>query len=151
MLRSCGEPRKWHLLVAVAAACAGLALVAAQPSGARENKIVYFRLPSNNIACAYTAGFGKPYLRCDLFSGLKPKPKGKCREGSWASVSMTKTDKARPSCISDSVYSENAPFLKYGHTWKHFGFTCKSRRTGLTCTNTRHHGFFLSRQRWNVH
>jgi Family of unknown function (DUF6636) len=135
----------------MAVSCAALGLASAQPAGARASKIVYFRLPSNNIACAYVTGFGKPFLRCDLFSGLEPKPKGKCREGDWASVSMTKRGKAHPSCVSDSIYNEHAPFLKYGHTWKHFGFTCKSRRTGLTCKNAGHHGFFLSRQRWSVH
>ncbi len=126
-------------------------LAAAQPAGARASKSVFFRLPSKNIACGYVTGYGEPYLRCDLLSGLEPKPKGTCRDGDWAAVFMTRTGRARPSCISDTVYSNRAPFLRYGHTWRQGGFTCKSRITGLTCTNSRHHGFFLSRQRWSVH
>ena len=138
-------------ILLVAVATAGLVLAVAQPSGARPGKLVSFRLPSKNIACAYVTGFGESFLRCDVLSGLEPKPKGRCRVGDWSAVSMTKTGKARASCISDTVYDNRARFLKYGHTWKRGGFTCRSRRTGLTCTNTRRHGFFLSRQRWSVH
>jgi hypothetical protein len=31
------------------------------------------------------------------------------------------------------------------------GFRCVSRATGLACTNTRGHGWFLSRESWRVH
>lgn len=149
MPRSYGQLARRILLVAVL--CAGLAFAVVRPAGARESKIVSFRLPSKNIACAYISGFGKPFLRCDLLSGLAPEPRGACREGDWAAVYMTKTGRARPSCISDTVYDSRAPFLRYGHTWSHFGFTCRSRPTGLTCANSGRHGFFLSRQRWSVH
>jgi hypothetical protein len=46
---------------------------------------------------------------------------------------------------------ENVPVLAYGKSRK-FGtkMTCTSRRTGLTCRNTRDHGFFLSRERIRV-
>ena len=36
--------------------------------------------------------------------------------------------------------------LPYGKTWRHGSFTCDSRLTGVTCTNTHGHGLFLSRQ-----
>jgi hypothetical protein len=50
--------------VLVVAAAVGLAVPAA---GAAPNP--FFRTPSKNIYCAY---FGS--LRCDIRSGLKPKP-----------------------------------------------------------------------------
>jgi hypothetical protein len=129
----------------------GLAALAA-PAGAQSTKFVYFRMPSKNIACAYTTGFGPPFLRCDIYSGLRPKPSRRCTEGAWDAVSMTRTGKARPQCISDSVYNNKAPVLNYGQTWKYGGFKCKSKTTGLTCTSiTSGHGFFLSRQSWSVH
>lgn len=126
-------------------------LAAAQAAPARQDKIVSFRMPSKNIACAYITGFGKPFLRCDLLSGLKPEPRGRCKEGDWSAVEMTRRGKAHPICISDTVYSNRAPVLKYGRTWKKGGFTCKSRKSGLTCKNRAGHGFFLSRERWSVH
>ena len=64
---------------------------------------------------------------------------------------MTRKGKARPLCVSDSVYDPRAPIVKYGHTWKRGGFTCHSKRKGLKCSNRAGHGFFLSRERWSVH
>lgn len=127
-------------------------LAIASTAGGQSSKFVYFRMPTKNIACAYTTGFGPPFLRCDIYSGLKPKPSGRCREGDWAAVTMTRSSKARPICISDSVYNNKAPFLNYGQTWRYGGFKCTSRRPGLTCSSiTSGHGFFLSRQSWSVH
>jgi hypothetical protein len=40
-----------------------------------------------------------------------------------------------------------APLLRFGHSWRdrHGRFVCKSRSTGLTCTNARGHGWWLGR------
>jgi hypothetical protein len=133
------------LVFAVTAA----ALWAAAFSSAGTTRIFEFRLPSKNIACAYAPSVN--YLRCDIFSGLKPKPHGSCREGDWSSIFLPKTRRARPGCISDSVYNPNARVLRYGHTWKKGPYTCRSKRVGLRCRNRSGHGFFLSRQRWAVH
>lgn len=140
-------PVKRVLALALAAAALG----GAASSSAGTTTIVSFRMPSKNIACAYMTGFGKPSLRCDILSGLKPKPSGRCREGDWSSLYMTRRGKARPLCVSDSVYNPKAPVLRYGHTWKRGGFTCHSKRKGLKCSNLAGHGFFLSRERWSVH
>jgi acetylornithine deacetylase/succinyl-diaminopimelate desuccinylase-like protein len=40
--------------------------------------------------------------------------------------------------------------LPYGKVWRRGPFTCASRLAGVTCTNTRGHGLFLSRQSWRV-
>ncbi len=110
-------------------------------------------MPSRNIACAYVADreFGGPFLRCDLLSGLRPKPSGRCREGDWAAISLAPRSKARPICISDTVYDKRAPILAYGRKWIRGGFTCYSKRIGLSCSNHNGHGFFLSRQSWRVY
>ena len=135
---------------ALTAAAVAIGLVAlAVPAGAQSTKFVYFRIPSKNIACAYTKGFGPTSLRCDIYSGLKPKRK--CTEGDWGAIYMTLKGKARPICISDSVYNNKARVLQYGQTWHYGGFTCKSKRIGLTCSNRYRHGFFLSRQSYRVH
>ena len=137
-------------LVLAVLALAGLA---ALPASAQTNTIVSFRTPSANIYCAYTSGFGPAFLRCDIRSHLRPAPRPRaCGEGVYGeSVGMTKTAAARVLCISDTTYNPNARALAYGTTWARDGFRCTSRSAGLTCTNSRGHGFFLSRESWRVY
>src|SRR6266508_2895340 len=116
-------------------------ILALAASAAGASAFPSFRMPSRNIGCAYFADrdFGGPLLRCDLLSGLRPKPSGRCREGVWSALSMTPRGKARPICISDTVYDNRAPILAYGRSWSRGGFTCTSRQTGLTCRNLVRH------------
>jgi len=126
---------------------------AALPASARTAAYVSFRTPSGNIYCAYSSGLGAPaFLRCDIRSHLHPAPRPHaCVEGVYGeSVGMTKTGAAHVLCISDTTYNPRAPVLAYGMSWARDGFLCTSRATGLTCTNSRGHGFFLSRQSWRV-
>ncbi len=148
-------PRRLLLFIAVGtfALLAVGSLATASSSKARAGKDVYinFRMPSNNIFCAYIASSSPyaKYIRCDIMSGIKPKPSNKgCVEGSrGVSVDMNVTGKATYPCSSDTVYNKSATMLAYGKTWRRSGFTCKSAMTGLTCTNASGHGFSLSRQR----
>ena len=138
---------KLVLLVAIVAG------VAAGSASAGTATYVSFRTPSGNIYCAYRAGLGSPtYLRCDIRSHLHPAPgPRKCVEGVYGeSVGMTKSGRASVLCISDTVVSPGARVLAYGKTWSRGGFRCVSRATGLTCTNTRGHGWLLSRESWRV-
>jgi hypothetical protein len=151
---------KRHFSTALAASCVlgmialvGLASGAAASSSktqASKDAYVDFRMPSNNIFCAYVAST-KPaykYLRCDIESGLKPAPPKKTgHECSYGiTVEMNVTGKSSYGCVSDAVYNPKAPKLKYGKTWRRAGFVCKSKKTGLRCSNKSHHGFFLSRE-----
>jgi Family of unknown function (DUF6636) len=128
----------------------GLAIVATAVSvatgQARESVYVTFRLPSGNIACGYATDFGPVTLRCDILSGMKPRPRGRC-ELDWTGLSMGRGT-ARPTCAGDTVYDPKAPVLKYGSIWKRGPFTCVSLLIGLSCTNRTGHGFFLSKERW---
>lgn len=38
-----------------------------------------------------------------------------------------------------------APVLRFGKTWRAGSYVCRSRKTGLTCTNRRGHGWRLGR------
>ncbi len=87
-------------------------------------------------------------LRCDILSGLKPEPRGRC-ELDWTGVAMG-TGKAGPACAGDTVYDLKAPVLGYGRTWRRGPFTCLSMRVGLSCSNRSGHGFFLSRESWSA-
>jgi hypothetical protein len=140
MLRTFGA----FVVVAVAASAVG-AQAAPQPSVR-----VMFRTPSGNIGCAGSVAprsTGLPsVLRCDILSGLRPRPRGPC-ELDWTGYTFQGRGQARPTCAGDTVYDARAPVLRYGKTWKPGPFTCTSRRTGLRCTNTTGHGFVLARAR----
>ena len=104
----------------------------------------FFRTPSGNIQCAY---YGS--LRCDIRSGLKPKPArpAGCDFDWGQTLVLGRSGGARVGCVSDSVFDPRARVLAYGTSWRRGGITCVSKRTGLLCFNARNHGFFLSRAR----
>lgn len=104
-----------------------------------------FQMPSKNIACA----FYSHALRCDIKSGLKPQPKRKC-DLDWTGLAITAHGKASPVCAGDTVADKNAPVLQYGHKYRRQDVVCKSRTDGLRCHNSKGHGFFLSRERWDT-
>lgn len=138
-------------LVLLAAIAAGFA---AGSASAGTAIYVSFRTPSGNIYCGYSSGLGSPTsLRCDIRSHLRPAPKPrKCVEGVYGeSVGMSRTSRAAVLCISDTVVNPSARVLAYGTTWSRGGFRCASRASGLTCMNTRGHGWFLSRESWRVY
>jgi len=140
--------RRLLLLVAVVAG------LTAGSASAGTATYVSFRTPSGNIYCAYSSGLGSPTsLRCDIRSHLHPAPKPRrCVEGVYGeSVGMSRTSHAAVLCISDTVVSPGARVLAYGASWSRSGFRCVSRATGLTCTNTRGHGWLLSRESWRVY
>jgi hypothetical protein len=120
-----------------------LALALAAPAQALVRQ---FRTPSTNIGCIFSSepGGGGPYLRCDIRSGLKPKPTRSCT-GDWTGYEVNMTGRARTVCAGDTVVNTRAKVLPYGSKWSRGGFTCTSRRTGLRCRNRSAHGFVLSR------
>ncbi len=129
----------------------GVALVAAALVATAESRpaaFVTFQMPSKNIGCGYLSGLGPVVLRCDIRSGLKPEPRSRC-ELDWTGISMG-GGAARPTCAGDTVFEPRAPVLAYGSVWKRGGFTCLSLRIGLSCANRSGHGFFLSKERWQV-
>jgi hypothetical protein len=138
-------PRAYHAAVRVAVAVV-LALIFAAPAQAL---VLQFRTPSANIGCIFSSepGNGGPYLRCDILSGLKPKPprpKG-CRLDWTFGYELNMRGRARTVCAGDTAVNRRAKVLRYGSKWSRGGFTSLSRRTGLRCRNRSGHGFVLSR------
>ena len=129
--------------------------VSAGAAWARTSTLIAFRSPSTNIYCLYSSAdsIGPAALRCDIRSRLHPAPPAhRCVEGVYGeSVEMTKTSAAHVICISDTTYNPKARVLAYGTNWSRDGFRCLSRSVGLTCTNQRGHGFFLSRESWRIY
>jgi len=102
-------------------------------------------MPSRNIACLLY----HDVLRCDIYSGLHPKPSGTC-EFDWSAIEMGVATAARPGCVSDAVGNDRYPVLAYGQTWGRSGIACVSRTTGLRCRSEAGHGFSLAREGWTV-
>ena len=141
--------------VAVLAAMV-LGLVAATSAAAKGSggeqaeSIVGFQIRSGNIICASYQG----ELRCDLSRGLTPRPR-RPRGCPWdmdfgQGVELSGTGTARVVCAGDTVFGSRFRVLPYGSTWRRDGIACRSRTTGLTCTNAAGRGFFLSRERWRI-
>jgi hypothetical protein len=110
---------------------------------------VQFRTPSANIGCAWSSDRGDRggYLRCDILTGLKPRPpKPRGCELDWGfGFAMAPTGRATTVCAGDTAVDRRARVLRYGTKWSRGGFTCTSRQAGLRCANKSKHGFVLSR------
>jgi hypothetical protein len=142
-------PREMRARLAQAAALVGGILLLATPASARDVFTV-FKTPSGNIGCAYSWFSGEtPYLRCDIRSGLVPRPpKPNGCDLDWGyGYEMRSVGQAHSFCAGDTALDPRARVLAYGSRWSRGGFTCVSRTTGLTCRNRSGHGFLLSRAR----
>ena len=127
-----------------------LVLVAAFVLAAPARAVVsQFRTPSSNIGCVFSSEPGRvgPYLRCDILSGLKPKPSRPrgCHLDWTFGFQMRWKGLATTVCAGDTTVDRRAKVLRYGSTWSRSGLSCTSRRTGLRCHNRSGHGFLLSR------
>jgi hypothetical protein len=123
-----------------------LALLVPAVAGAagEVGKYTDFRTPSGNIGCGYSDG--QRYLRCDILhsSDMPPRPRS-CDLDYGYAYGLKRKGRTTILCAGDTVVRQDAPVLRYGRTKRLGPFKCTSRRTGLTCSNRSHHGFFLSR------
>lgn len=112
-----------------------------------------FQTPTGNIACELV-GEGQDNLRCEIGSYLNPRPpqpyRGFCEFDWGGGLLLSEAGKPDILCISDTIRDRRKYVLPYNRRWSNGGFTCVSRRIGLTCTNTSGNGFFLSREKWRV-
>ncbi|MHB8060433.1 MAG: DUF6636 domain-containing protein [Gaiellaceae bacterium] len=136
----------------LAAAVVALVLLAGSAAASSQSGLKGFQTPSRNIVCAGYSGVRPAWLRCDITSGLKPKPvKPKsCEFDFGGTVTLSATGRVKLGCVSDVALPDptKAHVLAYGKTWRYGPFKCRSARAGLTCRNRAGHGFFLSRERW---
>jgi hypothetical protein len=151
-------------LLATAVAVALAAGVAAQPGPAASPKpIPGIRSPSGNIQCLFVPparGTSAPNLLCTIghavYTGALQRhcisrPIGL----DWHGFELPSTKRGAVTCSGGILYDPGTQrptyaTLPYGKTWRHGSFTCASRLTGMTCTNTHGHGLFLSRQSWRA-
>ena len=112
--------------------------------------------PSGNIRCFYVPA--RPaHLLCDIHrAAYSRREQNSCMARSGLDWHGWQVYAARPTttvCSGGILYNSNRNFpayrrLAYGSTWHFAAFTCTSRITGLTCTTSKGHGVFLSRQSW---
>lgn len=144
------RPGRRDVLAVAVAVCAILCARAAGAAQAGKPSVASFRTPSGNIGCVYSSGSGSATsLRCDIRSGLRPrphKPPG-CRLDWGDSYSVNATGRVVLTCHGDTAVLPDSRILRYGTRWRRGGFRCRSRAVGLRCVNRSGHGFFLSRGR----
>jgi hypothetical protein len=109
-----------------------VAAVAAAPAQADTQR--HFRTPSKRIACLML----ETSVRCDTFF-LND-----------VAFRLTANGAGKRIHVTDTVALVKEPILAYGKSAKVGPFTCSSHEDGLTCTNRKGHGFFVSRQRQRV-
>ena len=100
-------------------------LVAGASAGAAGRAIgtvKSFRTPSGNIGCGYSTSGplqgSRAALRCDIRSGLKPKPaRPRNCDLEWGdSYELAKTGRAIVVCHGDTAIDPRAKVLAYGKT-----------------------------------
>jgi hypothetical protein len=137
------------LRLAAVGLAAAAALSFAGPVPARSSPtFTFFRTPSHNVACVASAAYATS-LRCDILSGLVPRPPrpARCSLDWGFGYTLFGRGRAEVTCAGDSANDPHAKVIPYGASWRLGPFRCTSRRAGLRCTNRDGHGFFLSRAR----
>jgi hypothetical protein len=112
----------------------------------------FFQTPTGNIACMFYEYDGKHGARCDIREktpSYRSRPDCGEEDGDWGMAFSIKSDDGVGTmpCYTDTVIDPSHPVLNYGKSISAHGITCTSAKTGLTCKNSRGHGFFLSRAR----
>ena len=122
-------------------------------ANAAGSTVLLFRTPTGNIGCVFSSGLpgaGPAAVRCDIRSGLRPRPSApkSCPLDYGDSLSVSQRGRVSLVCHGDTALDPHSRVLAYGHSFRRTGIECTSRFTGLTCSNESGHGFFLSRQSW---
>jgi hypothetical protein len=113
----------------------------------------YFKTPSGNIHCGYFDNDGNATVRCDIESytpTTRKRPADCDLDWGFAFEIGARAKRGIILCAGDTVISQQAVTLAYGSSWKRKGITCSIEETGVTCTNRRGRGFFLSRAEQRV-
>ena len=136
-----------RLLVAVTLLAAGRA-EGQQASSDQDNGLPGFRTPSDNIHCMLDNLEATAIkVRCDIREIDRTPPRPSSCDGDYghAFAIAANGEQGERWCVGDTTYDPSHPVLEYGQVWQMKGFTCRSEQTGLTCFNSKQHGFMLSR------
>jgi hypothetical protein len=153
--------RRATLLLTVGLAAA--AALAISATAAAPKPIPGIRSPSGNIRCLYVPpahGSSVSVLLCSIaHASYAAELQHQCSAMpaglDWHGFELTAARKGAVTCSGGILYDPSTErptysTLGYGKTWRHGPYTCVSRVTGVTCTTTRGHGLFISRQSWRA-
>jgi hypothetical protein len=119
------------------------------------------KTPSRNISCFWVPErpTARGHLLCDIKQATYTRAlQRRCisppTQLDWHGFELPARKAAQIVCAGGIMYDpRDKPtyvVLGYGKTWHYRGFTCRSRVTGLTCTNRAGHGLFLSRGSYRI-
>jgi hypothetical protein len=141
-----------QILVTATMAC----LIATQPLLAAEQTFeanddgqVEFITPSGNIGCTFT-----PQGGTDVYEPVDGGPELLCDrlQPSYVRVILGAQDEAvRQNDVGEASCCGAVEKFEYGNTWEMDGFTCWSKKTGLTCESEADHGFLISKAKIKVY
>jgi len=130
-------------------------------AGAQAARLPGVRTPSRNISCFYAPV--RPTTNGNLLCDIKHASytatlQKRCISPptglDWHGFELSDTKNANVVCAGGIMHdARDTPVhvtLAYGKSWHYRSFTCVSRVTGLTCTNGRGHGLFLSRSSYRL-
>ena len=113
-----------------------------------QSSVVGFQTPTKNINCTIYTDLSPRTLECMVatYTGKVPKRPADCELDWTAQADLGTTGRASLfACRGDTSWWVDAPVLAYGKTFRNGAFTCKSEKTGVTCTNGSKRGFKVSR------
>lgn len=126
-------------------------ILATSTASASAFSMKTFKTPSGTSICGFfSLDTGAKYLRCDVYRATNSPPKRpkSCQFDYGFSFGIKPRGRAYRNCVSDAIADPSKTrALAYGSSISHFGITCRSRASGLTCTNRSGHGFMLRRDR----
>lgn len=142
-------------------ALALLATLAVAAPAALAVPLPGLKTPSRNISCFVVPvkSTTRSNLLCDIHRArYLGSAQATCMVRAsldWHGFSLSQSGRATLVCSGGILYdagrdTPTSTVLAYGRTWRSHGFACHSRITGLTCTNGRGHGLFLSREAYRL-
>jgi len=150
----------------LAALLAVAALLVSAAGAAAITRLPGFRTPTKNISCFFVLphrdDVGKLLpgnLLCSIArASYAAKLQSACasRAGvDWHGWTLAPTRRGAVSCSGGILYDPDRfrpgyVTLGYGEKLARLGITCVSATRGVTCTNARGHGLFISRTSWRV-
>lgn len=114
----------------------------------QPQELTLFSTPSGNIGCAMDVG----YVRCDIRErSWEPPPEpADCELDYGQGIELGEDGKASFICAGDTTLGAEE-VLDYGETSRVGAFRCVSAAAGITCQADSGHGFFLSKQAYELY
>ena len=150
--RTTGKMEVSRIIYRLTAALVCSPLLVGQVMAQESGGLSGFRTPTNNIHCMLNDFEPTPdnpiSLRCDIreTDNRLPRRPRSC-DLEWGTTFAIATEGRRGElwCVGDTTFDEKHTVLEYGHFWQKAGFTCRSEQSGVTCFNSKMHGFLISR------